>query len=356
MYRVVVARELGIVYPCSRLPLSHRPEPGEYVSHGGSMILVVGQNSTWQKTYFFGAIERGLVNRVREARESAAGKGANVGRVLTRYQLPHMVFAYNGGPTGGKFAGDCEADGIAMHFLEIAGETRTCVTLIESDGVVTELVEPAPAVTAEEREAYHAALFAGMGEASYLCISGTAMSGETDDCYLEFSRAAKDAGVPILLDSYKAHAERALEVGPQLLKINDMELGALSGRPVETAEDRAAACALLRRRYGIRWCIITRGKDGIEGYDESMAVLATPPEVQAVNPIGSGDSVSAGVLSVLETDGRPFDELDGDEDVFERAVLEGVAAGTANCMNWKPAAIEPGDLKQVRGGVTLTRL
>lgn len=320
------------------------------------MILVVGQNSTWQKTYFFETVERGQVNRVREAMESAAGKGANVGRVLARYGIEHLVFGYNGGPTGQKFARACEADGVSAHFLEIAGETRACVTLIENDGVVTELVEPAPSITEAERAEYHDALFARMGEASFLCISGTAMNGENEDCYLEFSRAAKKAGVPILLDSYKAHAERALEANPQLLKINDMELGELSGEPVGTSEERASACALLRSRYGIRWCVITRGKDGIEGYADSMAVLATPPDIEVVNPIGSGDSVSAGVLSVLETDGRPFDEIAGDERVFERAILEGAAAGTANCLNWKPAAIEPGDLKKVRGGVTLTRL
>ncbi len=320
------------------------------------MIVVVGQNSTWQKTYFFDSVDRGLVNRVRDAKASAAGKGANVGRVLARYGIEHLVFAYIGGPTGKKFLEDCEADGVSAHFVHITGETRTCVTLIEDDGVITELVEPAPEVTEVERDSYHEALFARIGEASYLCISGTAMSGETDDCYLEFSRAAKQAGVPILLDSYKAHARRALEAGPELLKINDMELGELSGHAVETADERAAACAALRSRYGIHWCIITRGKDGVEGYAESMAVLASPPDVEAVNPIGSGDSVSAGILSVLETDGRRFDELAADEEVFERAVLEGAAAGTANCLNWKPAAIEPGNLKRVRGGVVLTRL
>ncbi|MFP4642790.1 MAG: 1-phosphofructokinase family hexose kinase [Spirochaetales bacterium] len=319
------------------------------------MILVVGQNSTWQKTYFFEGIERGSVNRVREARESAAGKGANVGRVLARYRLSHLVFGYNGGPTGAKFAHACESDGVSTHLVEMAGETRTCVTLIESDGVVTELVEPAPAITQSERDAFHEAVLSNMSGASFLCISGTAMSGETEDCYYEFARAAKEAGVPILLDSYKAHALRALEAGPELLKINDTELAALSGLSTETADDRAAACAALRSRHGIRWCIITRGADGVEGYAESMSVLATPPQVEAVNPIGSGDSVSAGVLSVLETDGGSFDELCNTENVFERAVLEGAAAGTANCLSWKPAAIEPGDLKRVRGGVTLSR-
>ncbi|MFW6368874.1 MAG: 1-phosphofructokinase family hexose kinase [Spirochaetota bacterium] len=320
------------------------------------MILVVGQNCTWQKTYFFDGVDRGEVNRVREAKESAAGKGANVGRVLAGYGIPHRVFGYNGGVNGSKFSKACEADGVCAHLVEMAGETRTCVTLIEADGAVTELVEPPPSVSETERRNYHEAIAAEVGRASYLCISGTAMSGETGDCYLAFSRAAQQAGVPVFLDSYKTNAVRALEAAPQLLKINAMELGALSAKPVETGRERREACALLRGRYGVRWCIITRGKDGIEGYAESMAVLAEPPEVKAVNPIGSGDSVSAGVLSVLEIDGRSFDELADDENVFERAVLEGVAAGTANCMNWKPAAIEPGDLKRVRGGVTLRSL
>lgn len=320
------------------------------------MILVVGQNSTWQKTYFFDSVDRGKVNRTRDAKESAAGKGANVGRVLGMYGIEHLVLAYNGGANGAKFESDCRGDGVGTSFTAIAGETRICVTLIESDRVVTELVEAAPSITDEERSAYHDNFYKQLGNASFLCISGTAMTGESDDCYLDFARAAHEAGIPVLLDSYKTHGARALEANPEILKINADELGSLTGRPVDSPDERAAACAEVRRRYGVRWCIISRGDEGAEGFTEAGAVSARPPKIDSINPIGSGDSVSAGVLSVIEAAGKPFAEISGNQAVFEKAVVEGVAAGTANCLNWKPAAIDTGELATVRSGIELKRL
>ncbi|TVQ39698.1 MAG: hypothetical protein EA384_05550 [Spirochaetaceae bacterium] len=313
------------------------------------MVIVVGQNSAWQKTYWLGSITRGAVNRIAEVKESAAGKGSNACRVLVRYGVPHELHAYVGGANGQKFAAACRADGITLRSTEIERETRTCTTLIEEpDSVMTELTEPAPPISSAERDRGHALLFGRVGRASMLAICGTAMTGETDDCYRSFVAAAREVAVPVILDSYHTHGRLALEAGPEILKINREEFAELTGMPVDSLAERVAAYRSLIARYGLRWIVITHGSRGAEGFNGSAVVRVSPPAVTAVNPIGSGDSAAGGIIASVHRSGNSFHQRLTDADLLRAAVVEGVSAGTANCMNRKPGHVEPADLDWVR--------
>ncbi len=312
------------------------------------MVLVVGQNSTWQKTYQIGTLERGGVNRVHNVFSSAAGKGANACRVLHLYDIEHELHAYIGGPDGYKFKGDCDADGIASRFTMIERETRICVTLLEEDRCMTEIVEPAPPIAAAERQAFHETFLDRLAAARMLAVQGTAMIGENDECFREFAEAAKARGIPVLLDSYKTHGRLALDASPEILKVNQDELAELTGLPVDTPEERKEAYRHLRERFGVSWVIITRGEKGAEGSNGSVTVQAGAAPVQPVNPIGSGDSVTAGIVAIISRDRRPFAEMRNDGELFQRAVLEGVVAGTANCLSLKPGEILLADMETVR--------
>ena len=312
------------------------------------MVLVVGQNSTWQKTYQITTLNRGGVNRVQHVFSSAAGKGSNACRVLRLYDIEHELHAYIGGPDGHKFKADCDADGIVSRFTLIDGETRICVTLLEDDRCMTEIVEPAPPITPAERKAFHEGFLEHINHARILAIQGTAMTGENDECFREFTQAAKARGVAVILDSYRTHGRLALEAAPEILKINQDELAELTGLPVESLEERKAAYRHVRERFGVSWVIITRGAEGAEGSNGTLTVRSGAASVQPVNPIGSGDSVTAGIVATISRDGRPFDELKNDGELFRRAVVEGVVAGTANCLSLKPGEILPDDMATVR--------
>ncbi len=310
------------------------------------MVLVIGQNSTWQNTYNLAGLKVGEVTRIDRVMASAAGKGANVVRALATLGREGLLLAYAGGPNGKKFVDACAADGVRAEFTEIEHETRVCTTLIEASGRSTELVEPAPPVSDAERAAFEGSFQRWIGKADFLVISGTAMVGEREDCYLRFARAAHERGIAVLLDSYRAHGRRALDASPEILKINTQELAELTGLPASTIAERSAASAAIRRDYGVRWVIITKGGDGAEGFDGDSSVAATPPGVPFVNAIGSGDSFTAGIVSHLlerhSTD-RPFP--DGAD--LREAIGLATAMGTANCMSWKPASIEPDHLAWV---------
>jgi tagatose 6-phosphate kinase len=320
------------------------------------MVLVVGQNSVWQKTYRFTRIERGRVNRVESLFESAAGKGTNVCRSMRVAGEEAELLAYVGGGNGEKFERACTNDGLDFSFVHIGGETRICTTLIESDTTTTELVEPAPEITDRENRDFRERFLGRIGKAELLIISGTAMKGEDPGRYFEFITEARRHGIAVLLDSYKEHGKRALAAQPEVLKINQDELAELSGRKVESSDERIAAYEELLRAHGLRWIVVTRGAQGAEGYNGSVVAHVEPPDVRSINPIGSGDSVTSGIAVVLLRALRKSHTAWDDNDVFVRALVEGVAMGTANCLNIKPGSIDPDALDETRDGVSVQQL
>lgn len=321
------------------------------------MVLVVGENSVWQNTYNLSLLKPGEVNRMSSVFASAAGKGANVARALRFLARDSLLLGFIGGPNGEKFRTACRADGIAADFTAIEGETRTCTTLIEDSGRITEIVEPAPRVSEPQRAAFHAAVERHLREAEMLIISGTAMQGENDDCYLEFAEGAHALGIPVLLDSYRNHGRRALAAAPEVLKINADELSELSERDCATFTLRREAAREIMARFAVQWIIITRGKEGAEAFDRERAIAATAPAVALRNAIGSGDAFTAGVAAaLLEAPAR-----NGSRSGFPwradiaAALRTGTAMGTANCMSLKPGSIEKGDYTTAEQAVEIGR-
>jgi tagatose 6-phosphate kinase len=316
------------------------------------VILVIGQNGAWQKTLFADSIRRGEVNRMREAFGSAAGKGANVARVLVTLGCEARLLTYAGGETGRRYAEACGTDGIATTVIPIAAETRTCTTVIEPDGTVTELIEPAPEITEVESIAMRTAALEALDASSLLVISGTAVTGEQPDRYRELIDRAHSLEIPVLLDSYREHGRLALESSPEILKINAAELADLvadlAGDRIDATVRRGEECRRLRERYGIKWVIITLGRSGAEAYSSNEALASRAPEVTAINSIGSGDAFTAGVASVLDR-ARCIEKAD-----LAAALQTGTALGTANCLDAKPGRVDPAQARSILDAVHTT--
>ncbi len=81
------------------------------------------------------------------------------------------------------------------------------------------------------------------------------------------------------------------------LKPNRMELGILSGMPVETADDVRAACAALLNR-GVRRIFVSLGREGCYYADEEgrERKKALRPLEEMVNATGAGDAFMAAVI------------------------------------------------------------
>jgi 1-phosphofructokinase family hexose kinase len=281
------------------------------------------------------------VNRCRAITGSVAGKGPNVAHAVAVLGARAIVVGFIGGHTGKLATADLRRHGVDCRFVRLPVPTRVCTTILDhSTGQITELVEEAPVPSRPAWQQFHRQFKALLPRADLLTISGTLLPGAPATIYRDFARAAGKLGIPVVIDSQKAPLLHALVAQPLLAKLNVHELGATVGRDLRTPSQIVAAGRELIAR-GAQHVLITHGARGAWIVCRGHARHFQPPKVKTLNPIGSGDSVTAGIAVGL---------LDGMR--LPDAVARGIACGTANATTLTPATFEPrvarGLVKRIR--------
>lgn len=308
-------------------------------------FLVACLNPVIQNTLSFNHLVKGEVNRSSRYRIDASGKGVNVARVLEQTDRDAAYLCQLGGPTRDWFLAMCEADGLRVRWVESGSDIRVCTTVIdEAEGSATELVQEAKAVAAGTADLVVSAFEEEIKAATMAIFSGTKASGFPADTLSRMAALAQEAGVPLVLDIKGADLQACLPYRPLVVKPNLEELlqtcapekaEAYRRGGLETAglDDRALRdlVAGIGANYWSKWStrlVVTRGPEPTLFWDGETLRDYQGPRVRALNPIGSGDSFTAGLAAVLAEGGS-----------LTEAVAEGSRLGSLNALQLKPGAI-----------------
>lgn len=256
------------------------------------MILTVTLNPAVDKTCQASRLMIGQVNRMTECRNLPGGKGINVTKVLRQCKEEVNATGFLGGYNGMFISDELERMGAKSAFTKIAKETRTNLNIISEDGFVTEVLEPGPEISEQERINFLEQFRALVNESEIIVISGSVARGIEDDYYAKMIEICHEAGKKVLLDTSGEPLKRAIEAKPYLIKPNKRELEYVMGRKLENeAEVIEAAKELLKK--GIEVVVATMGERGLVCVTQTEAYRVVPPKVKMVNTVGSGDCVVA---------------------------------------------------------------
>ncbi|MFF0643605.1 1-phosphofructokinase family hexose kinase [Streptomyces tendae] len=259
------------------------------------MILTVTLNTALDITYRVQSLRPHASHRVTEVTERSGGKGLNVARVLAALGHEVTVTGFAGGTTGGVVrAGLTGVQGVTDALVPVAGATRRTVAVVdERTGDTTQLNEPGPAVAPAEWSAFQETYEDLLTGAAVVALCGSLPPGVPVGAYGGLVRAARAAGVPVLLDTSGEPLRRGLAARPDLIKPNADELAELTGSHEPL---RAAQAA---RRRGARSVVASLGAEGMLAVTPEGRWRAAPPAHVRGNPTGAGDSAVAGLLSGL---------------------------------------------------------
>jgi len=295
-------------------------------------ILCLGLTPALQRTLFFDTFEVNEVNRARLVLESAAGKALNTARALSTLGMPVEVAGLNGGAAGRKIEAFLSAYDVASVQTPMKAETRICTTLINrTQKTITELVEEAPDPGETTLKLFLRDNLKRLEHASALVISGTLPPFSPADFYAPFVRKAREHNLPVIIDSHKAPLLHLLAERPTVVKLNRQELEITFQQSLKTEQHIKREMRKLIT-LGARNVAITQGAKAtyLLTQDNSFHRLHPPLLAEVVNPIGSGDCTTAGIVCKLMKR-RPLLE----------ALAFGLACGTANAMTPTPADFNP---------------
>lgn len=244
------------------------------------------------------SIRLGNVNRSRSTRLEAAGKGINLGRVLSR--LGHTVTVsgllgeINAAPFDRLFSSDILAD----HFVRIPGQNRINVKIAEGDGRVTDLNGPGFDVPADALDRLKARLGNLKNRFDAVAIAGSLPGGFQPEALAELVTLAREADIPVWLDTSGAGLTAGLKVLPDGIKPNTEELAEWAGHPLESLDAIAEAGRSLQAT-GIANVVISMGEKGVLWLSPKGNWQASPPPVTATSTVCAGDTLLAGMIHGL---------------------------------------------------------
>lgn len=282
------------------------------------MILAITPNPALDVTYTVDGTRLHEVNRVREVRTEAGGKGVNVAKVLAQLGEPVTCAGPLGGPAGDelrqRLAATADVGTVAQAdpllrqaWTWIDGTTRRTLAVVDSGGA-TGLYEPGPQLSAAEVQQLLAdvgALLTGaIPPIEAVTISGSLPGGMSGEDFATLIAAIREAGRPVLVDTSGPGLLTAARAGATVLKPNAEEAMEATGE--STALDAARALCEL----GAGTVVCSLGEEGMLGLQRAEAVDRTAaatvrawrarlPQALDGNPTGAGDSVVAALASTV---------------------------------------------------------
>ncbi len=293
------------------------------------MIRVVGANPAMDRISTWPPLRLGAVNRAVQVSVVPGGKGFNVARAALRLGASAAAYGFLGGDVGESLRGFIAADGVEDRHTTIAAGTRVCFVVVEPDAErTTVLNEPGPAVTEAEIGRLLDDILADAAADDLLVISGSLPDSVPASVVAEILEIGRTAGSRTVVDIHSEALRVAFASRPWMLKCNRRELLELLG-----AADPDAPMGIVElgaemqriREHGIEVVVVTMGAEGALLADGDGVVHAVAPQIEEVNPTGSGDLFLAGLVVGIEEGLAPRD-----------AIALGVACGTSGATHLPP--------------------
>jgi tagatose 6-phosphate kinase len=273
------------------------------------MILSVTLNACLDKTLTVGPWRPGENIRGRAVRESVGGKGNNVARALARLGRPARPVTFLGGAVGARCLELMKSrDGLDPIVIPTESVTREILTVRTEDSAEqTAFFDPDPTLSAAEAEALYKAVETAIdaGGVALLTLSGSSPSESTHQLYADLIALARSRMLPVLLDTYGPALDAVWGFWPDVLQLNRREASAHLD-VADPSEDALFGLLDNWARHGVQVGVVTDGERPALVQARGERYRVTPPAIEVVNPIGSGDCLLAGLadgwLSGLETE------------------------------------------------------
>lgn len=285
------------------------------------MIYTVTLNPALDKTATVENLRLDSVNRISELRVDPGGKGINVSKVVRELGAKTVAIALLGGHTGTMLRNMLVELGIECKVLEVEGETRTNLKIKDPAlKTNTDINEPGPEVTDEQLRGMLDGLVGEVGGGDIVVLSGSLPRGAAADTYKVWVAALKKTGAKVYLDADGDKLVRGIEAKPDLIKPNEIELGAMMGRTLD-ADEKIVEAARELIDGGLDRVMVSMGGAGALYIARDVTIKANPVKVPVGSTVGAGDSVVA-ALAYAQDKGL------GLEDTMRLAM----ATGAANVM------------------------
>lgn len=265
------------------------------MSENSCQVVVIGPNPALDVVLETPTFLSGTVNRATRALHLAGGKPIIVARTLRRLGVVVRVVSPLGGNMGPRhvIVDACMSLGIDLRVCDIQEETRICVIVADPETGESSVVnEPGPRLSDREAADYRRMVDEDLSVTGVALMSGSLPPGLGPDFYAWVTTRARQAGVPVIVDTSGEPLRLALEARPWAVKVNGHELLSVEGG--SSVSDAARQLAAR-----VEHVVVTLGAEGALYAGSEGLHRVGSARVPVTNATGAGDAFLAGLAAEL---------------------------------------------------------
>ena len=253
----------------------------------------------------------------------AGGGGINVSRGLERLGISSVALYPAGGRTGELLQDLLNKENIDSLAVPVVAETRENFIVVDtSNNNQYRYGMPGDAITPKEADALHEAIFGIDPLPEIAVISGSLPEGLSTAFLIKLVKELKAKNVKIIADTSGDALTAILKEGVYLVKPNIGELSKFIGKEELDNESADEAAKELINKGAAEIVAVSMGPQGAYVVSKDECVHVNAPSVKKLSTVGAGDSMVAGMTSIIAKGGS----------IIEMARM-GVACGTAATMS-----------------------
>lgn len=257
------------------------------------MIVTVTMNPAIDKTVDIGKFERGDLNRIKRVEIDAGGKGINVSKTIRELGGESIATGFVGGTSGTIIKQVLTDLGLRTDFVEVKGETRTNLKVVEETGEVTELNEPGPEVSKEQLNDLLNRLEGYANPDTLFVLAGSIPAGIPTDIYRKITEQVHQKGAKVLLDADGVLFSESLKGKPDMLKPNRSELERYYQMDYRASEQELVSMGEKLLDQGVSMAAISLGQMGAIFLTKGKRYRCPGLRVKAHSTVGAGDALVA---------------------------------------------------------------
>jgi 1-phosphofructokinase family hexose kinase len=263
------------------------------------MIYTLTLNPAVDRELTVPSVEFDSVLRASESRVDFGGKGFNVSRLLKGMGAASIAVGFLAGRSGELLQDGLQRLGIGTDFVWVPGETRTNVSIVtQAHDHYIKANEKGPLVDEAKQKELLDKIDSLANPGDWWVLAGSLPPGIGDDFYARIVNVLGRHEAQAILDASGESLRVGCTQSPYLVKPNGEEARALTGLPLDTPAEIAAAAVEIRH-MGAQNVVVSMGKAGALLHTAEGTWLTHSPKIKEKNPIGAGDSMVGGLVWAL---------------------------------------------------------
>jgi len=301
---------------------------------GSPDIVCVTLNPAVDRTLEVRGLDVGQHVKGRLVSRHPAGKAVNVARVLQHLGQPCVLTGFVGETERAMFERSFDSSLVHTQLFGLDSPTRENITLVDPEkGLETHIRDEGPDIGSDDQERLVKKLRILAKPNMWLVMAGSLPRGLDVGRLREILQAVMERGARVVLDSSEGALGIVQDLPVWLIKPNQSELAALSGRKTGTRDEIVAAVHGVKRVAQI--ILVSAGQEGcylVEGDTILHGRMRESPK-RVTNTVGSGDALLAGFLAARAGGLDP-----------QNCVRRAVATATSACLQLRAGEIDPDEV------------